>query len=163
VVLGLRPVSAPPALWGGLALCPIEVLPSQTVPHLDMVEPQGKSLGTTGHRTVGFLALWHAILLLRGPASRPLVCLHPLLLRNLPLEVGEQSWDRSVVACLLCHLGPLVRLLVASDSFVHWAPSDFDDDTRPSHTQRGDVLPRLGVESIVELHRLPFYEGLVAS
>ena len=26
---------------------------------------------------------------------------------------------------------------------MSWAPSDFDDDARPSPTQRGDVLPRV--------------------
>ena len=49
-----------------------------------------------------------------------------------------------MVACLLCcRLGPLIRFFVTGDSLVRWAPSDFDDDTRPGRAQRGDVLPRL--------------------
>ena len=94
VVPGLRSVSAPPAWRGGSILCPVEVLPGQAVPHLELVEPRGESLDAPSYYAVRPLALGQPVLLLGGAASSPLACLHPLLLRDIPLEVGEGLWER---------------------------------------------------------------------
>jgi len=159
VVPGLRSVPAPPALRGGPALCPVEILPGQAVPRLELVEPRGELLGAPSYHATGPLALRQLVLLLIGSAPHPLAYLHPLLLRDSPLEVGERSRERRCphfcpawgawplhptgVRLPCCNLRPLIGLLIAGDSFVSWTPSDFDDDAQPSPTQRGDVLPRL--------------------
>ena len=84
----------------------------------------------------GFLAPWHAVLRLGGAASCPSPSLRPLLLRDFPLEVGQGSHERPVGAWLpCCFLGPLVHLLVASDSFVRRTPPDLYGDTWPCPPQ----------------------------
>jgi len=98
------------------------------VPRLELVEPRRKHLGAPSYRAIGLLALGQPVFLLGGPAPRPLARLHPLFLRDLPLEVGEGPREthcphfRSVAVQpfysagvrLLCRdLRPLVPLLVA--------------------------------------------------
>jgi len=87
-------VQAPPALGCWPALCPVEVFASTRVPCLQLVEPSSEPLGTTRNRAVWPLDLWHSVFLLGGPASSPLPCLCPLLLGDLPLDVGEGSGER---------------------------------------------------------------------
>jgi len=72
----------------------VEVLPGQAVPRLELVEPRGEPLSATRDRAVWLLAFRHPVLPSGGPASRPLARLLPLLLRDLPLEVGEGPWER---------------------------------------------------------------------
>jgi len=71
---------APPALGLGADLSPVQVLSCAGVSRLQLVEPRGEPLGTVGHRAIGFPALRHAVLRLRGPTSGPLTCLRPLFL-----------------------------------------------------------------------------------
>ena len=161
MVPGLSPVPVPPALWGGLIPGPTKVLPGQVVPHLDLIELRGESLGAPSYHAVRLLALGHPVFCLGGPLSSPLACLLPLLLRDLPLEVGEGSQkghgphlcSAAVFVIqpfyplgvrLLCHdLCPPVGFLVASDTLVGWAPSDFNDDTRRGLLQDRNVLSDL--------------------
>jgi len=82
-------VPAPPTLQGGRILRPVEVLPGQAVPRLDLVEPRSESLGATSHRAIGLLVLRHAVLRSGGPASRPLPCRHPPLLGGHPLVLAR--------------------------------------------------------------------------
>ena len=59
-----------------------------------------------------------------------------------------QPFHPAGVGLLRRNICPLVGPLVAGDSLMCRAPSDFDDDdTRPGPSQRGDVLLRL--ESIL--------------
>jgi len=71
---------APPALGLGADLSPVQVLSCAGVSCLQLVEPRGKPLGAVGHHTIGFLAVRHVVLRLRGLASGPLMCLRPLFL-----------------------------------------------------------------------------------
>jgi len=64
-VPGLRSVRAPPALRGRMALRPVEILPSQGVPRLELVEPRGEPLGSqlpchraTGSQATGTSSWW---------------------------------------------------------------------------------------------------------
>ena len=145
IVLGLRLVLAPPALRCGLVLCPVEVLPSQTVPCLELVELRGKPLSASYYCAIRLLAFQHLIFPLGGPAPCPQAHFCPLLLRDLLLEIGKgpQEWHRPCFCSvqvaqpfypagvwLLCSdVCPLVSLLIAGDPLVSRAPSDFDDNT----------------------------------
>jgi len=142
VVPGLRSVSAPPALRGGSGLRPVEVLPGQAVPRLELVEPRGKPLGATRYRTIKPLALRQPVLLgVRPPANWRA---SPLLLHGFPLQVGDRPWDRSLVASLLGRrLGPFARLLVLGDPFVGRAPPDLYGDVWLRPSQYRNMLPRL--------------------
>ena len=129
------------------------------MPRLELVEPRGEPLGAVGHRAVLLLALRDAVLLFGGPAPSPLARFSPLLLGDLPLEVGEGTWERhhpcfcpvretppfrpAGAWLLRRNLCPFVGLFVASYTLVGRAPSDLDDDTRPRLSQCGDVLPYL--------------------
>jgi len=86
----LNPVPVPPALWGGPVLPPVEVLPGEAVPRLDLIEPQGEHIGTPSHRAVRPPAFRHPVFCPGGPASSPLPGFRPLLLGDLPFEVSER-------------------------------------------------------------------------
>ena len=60
-------VAAPPAPRGGPAPRPMEVLPGQAVPRLDLVEPRGKPLGASCNRAIRLLAFRHSVFRLGGP------------------------------------------------------------------------------------------------
>jgi len=136
----LRWTLAPPALGGGASLSLVQVLSSAGVPCLQLVVPRGESLGTLSDRAVRPVAFRHFVLLLGGPASGPSLGFHPLLLRNLPLEVckrsrkGHGAYLRPVcvvqpfhpagVWLLRRNLCPFVGLFVSSDTFVGRAPPD---------------------------------------
>jgi len=150
---------APPALRGRPILRSIEVLPGQTVPRLELVEPRGKPLGAPGYRAVRLLPFRHPVLCLGGPAPSPLARFCPLLLGDLPLEVGKRSWERQRTCSRPVRVTqpfhpagvwlprrnfrPLIRLLVAFHPFVSRAPSDLNDDSRPSAPQCSNILPSL--------------------
>jgi len=127
----------------------VEILPGQAVPRLELVEPRGQPLGAPCYFAVRPLAFRHPVFSFGGPASCPLACLRPLLLRDFPLEVSERSWEwprvfHTTGARLLCRQRrPLVGLLIAGYALVGRAPPDLDGDIRPVPSQRGDVLPRL--------------------
>jgi len=61
------------------------------MPCLQLVEPQGEPLGTPSYHAVQSLAFRHFVLLFGGPAFSPLPCFRPLLLGDLPLDVGKGS------------------------------------------------------------------------
>jgi len=108
------------------------------------------------------VSFWHMVFHPGGPAASPLARLRPLLLRDLPLEVGEGSWEwhhthfRPVVVvtvhpfypvgiCLLFrNLGALDGFLVAGDTFVGRELPDLYGDAWPSPSQCRNVLPHLG-------------------
>ena len=68
----MRGALAPPALGIGADLSPVQVLSCAGVSCLQLVVPRGEPLGAVGNRAIGFLALRHAVLRLRGPTSGPL-------------------------------------------------------------------------------------------
>jgi len=83
------------------------------MPRFQLVVPGGEPLGAAGHDAIGPLALCHAVLRLRSPASGSLTCLHPLLLRDPPLDVGQGSWEGCHLRCrpfLRRDLSPLIYL-----------------------------------------------------
>ena len=136
----------------------MEVFAGIRVPRLQLVEPSGKPLGTTRNCAVWPLALRHSVFLLGGPASSPLPCLCPLLLSDLPLDVGEGSGERCwallrpvrvgpplhavSVRLIRCELRPLIRLLVSFHPLVCRAPPDFDGDVWRCVPEGADVLLR---------------------
>jgi len=69
VAPGLHSVSTPPAFWGESGFRPVEGLPGQAVPRLDLVEPRCEPLGSPSYRTNRPLALRQPVLLgVRPPA-----------------------------------------------------------------------------------------------
>jgi len=94
VATRLRGELAPPALGSGANLRAVQVLCRPGVPCLQLAVSWGESLGATGHRASGPLALWHAVLRLGWPASRQLPGVRPLLLGDLPLEVCQRPRER---------------------------------------------------------------------
>ena len=114
------------------------------MPRFQLIVPRGEPLGAPSHRAVRPLAFWHLVFRLGDPASSPLPCLGPLLLGDLPLEVGEGPWESFVSAWPPCRFfGPLIRLFVAGDAFVGRAPANLYRDIWPSPSQCRDVLPCL--------------------
>ena len=91
----------------------------------------------------------HPVFRLGDPASSPLPCLSPLLLRNFSLEVcdGSREWHEVLhppgARLIRRNLLPIVPLLIAGYSLMSWAPPDLGGDVWPAPALRGDVLPRL--------------------
>jgi len=141
----------------------MEVLPSQAVLCLQLVEPRGEPLGAPSHCAVRLMAFRHSVLHLGGPASSPLARLRPLLLGDPLREACKRPWEghgsrldavriaqpfHPAGVWLLCHnLCPFVILFVAGDSPVGWAPLDLDDDAWPGSPQRSNVL--FGLERVL--------------
>ena len=117
------------------------------MPRFQLIVPRGEPLGAPSHNAVRPLAFWHLVFRLGGPASCPLLCLGPLLLGDLPLEVGEGSWESFVSAWHPCRFfGPLIRFLVAGDDLVGRAPANLYRDAWPIPSQCRDMLPCLDGE-----------------
>ena len=93
VILCLLPARAPPALSGGSALRPVQVLPGEVATCLRPLIPRGEPLGATRNRPTWLLPARHLELLPGSPASGPLAGFRPLLLGNLSIEVPEGSGE----------------------------------------------------------------------
>ena len=119
-------------------------MPGAGVPRFQLIVPRGEPLGAPSHCAVRPLAFWHQVFCLGDPAYSPLPCLGPLLLGDLPLEIGERPWESFVSSWPPCRFfGPLIRLFVASDAFVGRAPANLYRVIWPSPSQCRDVLPCL--------------------
>ena len=126
----LYPARAPPALRGGTALRPVQVLPCEAVACHQLIEPRSVPLGAASHRLVEPLLARHLIFLAGDSVTSPLPGLLPFLLRDLSLEVCEWPWERHWSGSplqpfhaarfrLLCRkLRPLTGLLISGNAPV---------------------------------------------
>jgi hypothetical protein len=86
-------VRTPLALGGSPVLRPLEVLSSEAVSHLQLVEPGGQPFRTAGNRSVRPVPVRHLILPAHDPASQPSDGLWPAAFRDIPLEMREGSGE----------------------------------------------------------------------
>jgi len=126
------------------------------MPRFQLVEPQGKPLGAPSNRAIWPLASRHFEFFHGDPASGPLLSLHPLLLRDLPPDVGEGSGERTLlrpvrvcpalhtmsIRLVCCKIGPVIGLFIVLNAFVRWALSDLNGDIRCCSSKCSDVLSR---------------------